>query len=339
MKPLPKGEASYRELYQMLMGPIKARLMMTAVELGVFNELAEFRLPDDVARSIGSHPANTRRFLDGLAMIDLVEKENGRYRNAPITGEFLTKGSPGYLGPLFQLIHEMSIDPLDDLVNLVKEGPASLDSDETLGSEERWAEAARASSGWVFGEVGQEISRILSRLDGFSSFEKMLDLGGGPGIFALYIVNMHPNMKGVVFDRPAVVEVAGEFIREYGMEGRVDVRAGDYTSDDIGRDYDLVWASATLNFVKDGMDPFLGKIYDALKPGGYFASFQDGMTHEGTRPDVMLGHLADTLRTGLDFSLEQGFVADAALRCGFRSVRSRTIETPMGALDLDICRK
>ncbi|MCP4690402.1 MAG: methyltransferase domain-containing protein [Desulfobacterales bacterium] len=339
MKQLPAGKSGYKDLYAILMGQVKARLMMTAVELGVFNQLAEFRLPDDVARSIGAHPDNTRRFLDALAMIDLVEKENGRYRNAPSTRTFLMEGSPGYLGPLFQMIRGMSIDPLDDLTKLVKEGPSPAESEETFGSEERWAEAARASSAWVFGEVGVLIARILSRLDGFSSFEKMLDLGGGPGIFSLYIVDAHPAMKGVVFDQPGVVEVAREFIGEYGMEGRVDVLAGDYTSDDIGRDYDLIWASATLNFVKDRMDPFLKKIYDALKPGGYFASFQDGMTHEGTKPDAMLGHVADTLRTGVDFSLEQGFVADAALRCGFRSVRSRTIETPMGALDLDICRK
>jgi len=53
----------------------------------------------------------------------------------------------------------------------------------------------------------------------------------------------------------------------------------------------------------------------------------------------MLGHLADAMRTNTDFSLDQGFVAEAMIRCGFQSVRSMTIETPMGAMDLDIARK
>lgn len=81
------------------------------------------------------------------------------------------------------------------------------------------------------------------------------------------------------------------------------------------------------------------RIYTAVKPGGYFVSFQDGMTHEHTKPDTMPGHLADQLTTGVDFSLDQGAVAESALRCGFRWVQSRTIETPMGPMDMDIALK
>ncbi|MGD8386060.1 MAG: methyltransferase [Desulfobacteraceae bacterium] len=208
-----------------------------------------------------------------------------------------------------------------------------------MTSEALWAESARASSGHALGNVGVRISRIVSGLSGFRSFQRMLDLGGGHGVFALYIVNAHRDMKGTVFDRPAVVKVAESFIQEYGMADRVDVKAGDYLMDDIGEGYDLIWASATLNFAKFQVDALLQKVHDALNPGGYFLSFQDGMTHEQTRPDTMLGHMMDVLRTGADFLLDQGFVADAMLKAGFSSVRSRTLETPMGCMDLDIARK
>ncbi|MCP4757667.1 MAG: methyltransferase type 12, partial [Proteobacteria bacterium] len=67
MNPLPVGESSYKDLYQILMGPVKARLMMSAIELGVFNELSEFRSSKEVAGAIHTHPDNTRRFLDALA--------------------------------------------------------------------------------------------------------------------------------------------------------------------------------------------------------------------------------------------------------------------------------
>jgi len=123
------------------------------------------------------------------------------------------------------------------------------------------------------------------------------------------------------------------------MADRVTVAAGDYMADDIGTDYDLIWASSTLNFAKWDLDALVAKIFEAVKPGGYFVSFQDGMTHEHTKPDTMLGHLADQLTTGVDFSLDQGAVADAALRCEFRWVRSRTIQTPMGPMDMDIAWK
>ena len=86
-----------------------------------------------------------------------------------------------------------------------------------------------------------------------------------------------------------------------------------------------------LRFLSDGLEQFMGK--------GIFAAFQDGLTHERTRPATVLGHLADTLSSGRDVFFDQGEIAEAMLRCGFRSIRSRTVETPAGAMDLDIARK
>jgi len=339
MTGLSETPIDYGDLFQILMGPIKARLMMTGIELRVFNVLTSFRTAEDVAREIGAHPENTRRFLDALVTIDLLEKQNGLYRNLPITQTFLVEGPPTYVGALFQMIETRSVDPLKDLNRLVKEGPAGESAERAFASQELWAELTRTSAAWAIGSMGQKVAEIISALPGFSDFRKMLDLGGGHGMFALYIVSRHPSMKGTVFDRTPVVEVAKEFIGKYGMGDRVGITAGDYMTDDIGQDYDLIWASSTLNFAKRDLDALIERIYRAVKPGGYFLSLQDGMTHEHTKPDTMLGHLADQLTTGVDFSLDQGAVADAALRCGFRWVRSRTIITPMGPMDMDIAHK
>jgi cyclopropane fatty-acyl-phospholipid synthase-like methyltransferase len=151
-------------------------------------------------------------------------------------------------------------------------------------------------------------------------------------------VDAHPEMTGVVFDRPVVAAVANELIKEYGLQERVSVMEGDYLVDDIGTGYDLIWACATLNFARHDLDTLIGKVHDALNPGGVFIAFQDGMTHERTQPDTMLGHLGDALRSVQDFSFDQGEISASMLRCGFRIVHSRTIETPMGAMDLDIAR-
>jgi hypothetical protein len=58
---------------------------------------------------------------------------------------------------------------------------------------------------------------IVSDLPEFAEFGRMVDLGGGHGMFALYFVDAHPSMTGVVFARSAVVSVAEGFIQEYGM--------------------------------------------------------------------------------------------------------------------------
>ena len=339
MNPLPKETMDYGDLYQILAGSIKTRLMMAGIELNIFDQLGTFRSCKDVAQELGTHPGNTGVLLDALVTIDLVEKKKGLYRNLPITQTFLSQASSGYRGGMFQMIEARCVESLKDLTRFVKEGPEGADGEQNLASQELWAKVTRISAGWVTGAVGRMVAGIISELPGFSGFEKMLDLGGGHGLFALYMVAQHPSMKGTVFDRPPVVDVARHFIGKYAMDDRVDVAAGDYLKDDIGTDHDLIWASSTLNFAKWDLDALIQKIYAAVKPGGYFVSFQDGMTHEHTKPDIMLGHLADRLRSGVDFSLDQGTVAESALRCGFRWVRSRTLETPMGPMDMDIAWK
>jgi len=74
-------------------------------------------------------------------------------------------------------------------------------------------------------------------------------------------------------------------------------------------------------------------------PGGYFVGFQDGSTHEGTKPDTMLGAVIPSMMMDSDYCFHQGEIARTLLDCGFRWVRSRTLSTPIGPMDLDIARK
>ncbi|QTA87006.1 methyltransferase [Desulfonema magnum] len=340
MKRLPEVNEDFSKLYQILLAPIRTKLMMTGLELKIFNELSEFISADRVAQAIGSHAENTRRFLDSLAMIDLVEKKNGLYRNLPATQIFLRECALAYLEPLFLATQRGSIDFLDNLNDLIRQGPSPISPEAAdMADESFWAVAAEAGVGWAVGGVSQIITKIIRQLPEFPSFKKMLDLGGGPGIFGIAIVSEHPSMKGIIFDQPAVVKVAEKYIREYELEDRMETMAGDYMKDSIGQNYDLIWASATLNFVRHDIDAMIKKIYDAIRPGGVFISFADGMTHERTRPDTMLGHIGSGMKTGTDFGFEQGEIADAMIRAGFRSVRSRTLKTPVGDMDMDIARK
>ncbi len=339
MKKLPVVQSSYKKLHDMVMAPVRSRLLMTGLALDVFSEMEEFRSAPDIAASKGFHPENTERFLNALTTIGLVEKTNGLYRNRPEAGAFLAGDSPTYLGSFFEMAQKMCVEPLEGLDVLIKEGPTPKTNEQDFAAEDLWSEATRAGAGWVTGGVGHALAHIVSALPEFPGFRKMLDLGGGHGMFALYFVQAHSTMTAVVFDRPGVVPVAERFIREWEMGERVSVMPGDFLAGDIGEGYDLVWACSTLNFARHDLDKVISKVFKALNPGGIFISFQDGMTHEQTRPDTMLGHLGYAMRMGLDIHFTRGEICEAMLRSGFRSVRSQTLETPVGGMDLDIGRK
>ena len=97
-----------------------------------------------------------------------------------------------------------------------------------MDSEEMWAQWAICMANSERSGIAQHAVEIVSGLVEFPSFRKMLDLGGGPGIIGIAIVAAHPNMKGIIFDRPAIVEIAETFIKEYELEDRIEVLGGDY---------------------------------------------------------------------------------------------------------------
>lgn len=338
---LPQVDVGFDELYRMIIEPIRAKLMLTAIELGVFDQLSEPGSAEDVARAIGTHPGNTRLFLDGLAACGLVAKENGLYRNEPASQAFLTESSPAYLGQFLNYQNQTFYSILDNLTGLVKEGPppaqdSPVDDEDLLAY---FADRAPEMANYQRAGVGQNIAKIISALPEFPSFRRMLDLGSGPGLIGLSIVAAHPDMEGVIFDLPAVAKAAESYVGEYGMEDRLEVVGGDYTRDPIGNGYDLILASFTLNFAKDDIDPVIEKIYDALNPGGVFTSFAEGLTRERTQPALMVLSMMPMALMGQDMTFDKGFITDSMLRVGFKTVRSRTLDMPFGPVDLDIARK
>jgi len=339
MKNLPEVNTSFEELYRMLVAPIKSKLLLTGIELGVFNHLSEPTSADAVAEAINTHPENTRLFLDGLAACDLVVKKNGLYQNTSVTQTFLMEESPTFLGQMSTWMVQMWDALLNDLPKLVKEGPPPPSSEADMGSVEMWAHRAASMANGERAGIARQAPEIVSGLPEFPSFKKMLDLGGGPGLIGIAIVAAHPSMKGVIFDTPAMVKAAEAFIKEYEMEDRMEVLGGDFNHDPIGDEYDLIWASSALNLAKNDMDSLTKKIYDALNPGGVFVVLHEGLTHERTKPGTHVLSMMSMVLMGQDLCFDQGFIADSMLRVGFKSVRSRTLDTDWGPMDLDIGRK
>jgi predicted TPR repeat methyltransferase len=168
---------------------------------------------------------------------------------------------------------------------------------------------------------------------------RMLDLGSGSGLIGLAIVASHPTMTGVLFDRPGVVDVARSFIREYGLEDRVAVVAGDFLVDPLGEDFDLIWTSYALP--KDELGRLVTRIRKALRPGGVYVSLAEGLRDERTQPAEMINMmLSNCLHAGRDLTFAEGEVAEAMRAAGFRSIESRRLDDDLshGPAVIDIGR-
>ena len=339
METIPKVTLSYKSLFDMCSWPAREKVVDAAIKLNIFNALREPVTAEEVACMLGTHSKNTGLFLDALAAIDLVEKKDGCYRNLPVSSEFLVEDSPCYLGPVIDYMFTYETFTSGELLDLVKKGPASFDETHTASDEMTKVEVLSHAAFERAGKA-QLIAKIAASLPEFESCRKMLDLGCGPGLNGITIVSVHPTMKGVLFDRPRTIELAREMIRRYGMEDRMEAMGGDYAEDHIGECYDLMLASDTLYYTREEIDPIMAKLRDSLNPGGVLVTIHPSLSSERTKPgSLVLESLFSGLK-GEDMGLlDREFLADSMLRAGFKSVRSKIMDTDWGEETIDIGRK
>ncbi len=335
MKDLPEVSLSFAPLTRMVCGGIPGNLLLTGIELRVFSHLSAPMSAESLAREMGTHVGNTRAFLDALAANDLLDKSKGEYRNAPLAEMFLVERKPTYIGEALARDVEWIRPGLEGMAALVRDGPPAPGPGHSIS----WAREAEIQANAQRAGRAQQAVAIVSKLPEFSQMKKMLDLGGAAGLIGIAIVAAHPTMIGVIFDRPGVVEVAQRFIREYELEQRVTALGGDYWADPIGDEYDLVWTSYTLPH--DNLEPIIRKIHAALSPGGVYVSLAEGLTHERTRPTFLINAMLATSLTSQETMYEEGEIAQAMRRAGFRSVDSHVAESPQfyGPAVVDIARK
>ena len=338
MKEIPHIKNSCADIYNLIKVNVQSNLLISAIKWKIFDYLDQSVSARTVAEKLQFHPRNTELFLNALAGMEIIQKQNGMFSNSEKSAEFLVSDKPEYLGSFFLHVHKWHEQFGSNLETLIKNGPSDqMDTNQADASI--WEESTRLSAAYHFCGPAQYITKIISSLPEFTSMKKMLDLGGGSGIYTIGIVSVHPDMKGVVFEQPPVAVVTREFIRQHEAEDRVAVMEGDYITDSIGDSYDLIFASATLNFFKDHFDELFRKVYDALNPGGIFITHHDGVKDERTKPVYHVSEFLSAELQGVNLAIPQGMIADSMLRSGFKSVRSFTQPSDFGDMDIDIGRK
>ncbi|MCF8033846.1 MAG: methyltransferase domain-containing protein [Desulfarculaceae bacterium] len=331
---------SPRGLYEAVFAPVTAELILAAIKADLFRHLEKPASPEALAGQLGWEPRAAGVLLNGLASCDLLGKRDGLFSNSPETSRFLVPGKPTFLGNHLLATHHMVTGGLAGLAERLQGGPAPETADAGPAGETDWSAMAEGMANSARAGRALFAQGLVRKLPEFAWFKKMLDLGGGPGIHCIAMVQAHPSMTGVVFDRPAMGDKARQYIDEYGLSERIAFMGGDYMSDSIGSGYDLIWACASLNFCGDDLGGLMAKLRQALNPGGVLAVLQEGLTHEGTKPaEMVLPMLAWRLVSDEGVNFEQGQIASAMLEAGFRSVRSQTLDTVHGVMDLDVARK
>jgi SAM-dependent methyltransferase len=252
----------------------RSRVLLTAHELDLFTVLAEERRSSvEVARALGTDERATDRLMDALCAMGLLEKGDGRFSNTPLSARFLVRGKPEFMAGLTHTVHLW--ETWSTLTQAVRQG-SSVVARPVGERGEKWLRAFIAAMHWRGGQHAREVVAMLD----LSGVSRVLDVGGGSGVYAVAFVRARPGITAVVFDLPSVIPLTNEYIAQEGMSERVKTVMGDYEVDDLGHGFDLVFLSAILHSNSPGENrELLRKCTAGLNPGGQVV-VQDFMIDE-----------------------------------------------------------
>ncbi len=237
----------------------KMQLLRAAINLGLFDRLKEPKTPKEL--EIGDEKL-TRIVLECLATLGLVEKRDGRYTLSKISEIFLTSDSPySQLRCLDKLFSDLEM--WTELESILKKGPIKVERGKFFSESVIHSMAQHA----LLGELQKTVEVVYEYI---KTAERLLDLGGGHGLYSIAFTKINPRLTAVVFDLPEVVEKAREYVQRHSAS-RVEFVAGDFFVDDIGAGYDVVFSSYNPSGKSVWM---IDKIRKALNPGGIYINKQ-----------------------------------------------------------------
>ena len=326
---------SPRCFYKMVQDYKEAQLLFAAIELDIFSHLEGFGDLKTIASKTGYNERNLRLFLNSLVSIGLIEKEEDNYKNTPVVDCYLNRERDLYLGEYILFRERMT--QLDNVQELVKNGPIQgvLESNRGVEVYDFYKLAKLSIKEMYTGRV-QSLLEVSKSLFNQDKPLKILDLGGGSGVLAIEFIKKYPNSTGVVFEHPSVSKLPEELVKEMELENRMKVLSGDFTIDDIGRDYDFIIVSGVLDFAKDNLLRMVEKLYDALKPLGYFYLVSHNVSEDYTSPkESIVGWLSSHLQ-GLDVLLDKKSISKSLMSVGLKELEKDSIKGIMDNLQGEI---
>ncbi len=262
----------------------KTCTLHAAVKVDLFTAIGTRQLTaDEAARHINGDPRAVAMLLNALTAMDLLEKTGDLFANTPIAREFLSKDSKRYVGYMI-MHHHYLVQSWAQLDVAVKTGQPTRE-DATSGDEERRESFLMGMFNTAMGTA----PTVAGDID-LNGKKRLLDLGGGPGTYAIHFCMANPELEATVFDLPTTRPFMEKTVARFNLADRISFQPGSYLADEVPGRYDAAWLSHILH--GEGPDDCLAIIQKAvsvIEPGGLI------MIHEFILENSMDGPLFPAL--------------------------------------------
>jgi hypothetical protein len=270
-------------IMQIGMGFWPSKTLLTAVELGLFTEIAAGPLTaGEIADRLELRSRAVFDFLDGLVALGLLDRDGsgdaGRYANTQDTSVFLDRSSPAYVGGLLEMANDRLYPFWGGLTEALRTGSPQNEVKSTGVSmfEELYADPARleqfmaAMAGISLGNF----SALAEKFD-FAPYQAVCDVGGATGQLSIILARRHPHLRCTSFDLPVVVPIAQRTIDAAGVSDRVVAAGGDFFAEPLPPADVITMGMILHDWNLERKLQLIQSAYDALPDGGAFIAIEN----------------------------------------------------------------
>lgn len=250
-----------------LMGSIGLKVLLTARRIGVVDALAaRASTLEELAGKVDADPDRLEVLLDALVAWRYARVRRGAYSLTRTTAKWLASDAPSGYAAFVEWWDELVLPYWDaEMVDIIS-GDVSGRLYNRLNT---------IPDGWRRAQAGFEatarlvLPAFVRHIDLPDGPARLLDAGGGHGLYSIALCRKHPQLKADVLDTPAALERAADNIAAAELGDRIHLVPADLTGDDLGTGYDAVLLANVVHGFnpRDNID-VLARIFPALRPGG-----------------------------------------------------------------------
>jgi len=294
-----------------------SRALLSAAELDLFTSLEDGpQTAKELSQAKGLDERATDRLLNSMVANGYLDKTRGRYGLNEQGARLSANHSRSVLPMIRHMIHVWDnwsrlTETVIQGVNTERESITELDKQK----QRDFIEAMHT--------VGRDLAEEIAAFYGETSCRRLLDVGGGSGVYTLAFLRQNPAMEGIIFDLPRVIPITEERVRQEEEGERITLFPGNFYQDELPMGCDMALLSAIIhqNGPQQNLELYR-KVHRALEPGGVLLIRDHIMDEPRTRPKsgviFALNMLVNT-ESGDTYTFEE--VRSGLEQAGFEQVR------------------
>jgi O-methyltransferase domain/Dimerisation domain len=248
-----------------------SKTLLSAIELGLFTELAKGALDADALRArLGLHERSARDFFDALVALGMLNRSGATYANTPETDLYLDRNKPSYIGGMLEMCNARLYPFWGSLTEGLKTGRPQNEA-KTGGNffaalyqdPHRLEQFLKAMTG-----LSKGTALAMAKAFPWKDYRTVIDIGTAQGGCIVEIARAHAHLTGGGMDLAVVKPIFEAYVKQNGLQDRLTFHAGDFFKDALPQADVLIMGHILHDWDLKEKYMLLKKAHAALPPGG-----------------------------------------------------------------------